>query len=338
MFVSGKVAKYWHLDGKNSVRCELCPHACLIPDGKGGICRVRRNEGGILVSDAFAEVISLSVDPVEKKPLYHFYPGSDILSTGPRGCNFSCGFCQNWEISQKDGLTYHAEPAQLVSLAEEYNSIGIAYTYTEPTIAFEFVLETGRLAKEAGLKNVLVTNGFIEPKPLMDLLDVVDALNIDLKSMDTEFYRKHCGGRLEPVLRTIELCKKQGAHVEITNLLIPNFNDSDGAIMALIDFVGSVDPLIPVHFSGYYPCFRFTAPPTPLDRLLRAYEIALEKLPYVYIGNRRTEIGSDTFCPKCRNRLVSRSGFSAKIVGIDDSGNCNNCGRLTDIIGQWTKN
>jgi pyruvate formate lyase activating enzyme len=336
--MSRKTAKYWHSEGDNSVRCELCPHGCLIRNGKRGICRVRRNDGGVLISDAFAEVISLSVDPIEKKPLYHFYPGSDILSTGPRGCNFSCGFCQNWEISQKDGATNHIEPSQLVSLAEEHSSIGIAYTYTEPVIAFEFVIETGKIAKEAGLKNVLVTNGFIEQKPLIDLLDVVDALNVDLKSMNDEFYRNHCGGRLEPVLRTIELCKKQGTHIEITNLLIPSFNDSEGDIRALVDFIETIDPLIPVHFSGYYPCFHFTAPPTAIESLLRAFEIASAKLPYVYIGNRRTEFGTDTFCPQCGNRLVSRCGFSAKTVGIDNCGKCNNCGRSTDIVGSWTKN
>ncbi len=336
--MSDKIAKYWHIEEGDSIRCELCPHECFILEGKRGICRVRRNAEGELFTDAYAEVISLSMDPIEKKPLYHFYPGANILSTGPRGCNLACGFCQNWNISQEDGSTYHIEPQELAKLAQEHESIGIAYTYTEPTIAAEFVLETAKIAHKENLKNILVTNGFVKKEPLEDLLEVIDALNIDLKSMDDEFYKKHCGARLEPVLNTIRTCNEKGVLVEVTNLLIPGFNDSKENIGELVDFIESVDPFIPVHLSGYYPCYKFTAPPTPISTLIEAYRMASEKLAYVYIGNRRTDIGFDTQCPKCGNPLVSRSGFSAKMKGITNDGKCDNCDRPVDIIGQWTGN
>lgn len=331
-----EIAEYWHKETDDAVKCELCPHECYIKKGKRGICRVRHNEDGQLMTDAYSEVISLSMDPVEKKPLYHFYPSHDILSNGPRGCNLACGFCQNWNISQEDGSTYHIEPKDLVKLAKDHKSIGIAYTYTEPTIAYEFIIDTGRLARDKGLKNVLVSNGFVNQKPLEDLLKVVDALNIDLKSMDEDFYKKHCGARLKPVLETIRTCNELGTLVEITNLLIPGYNDSDELIRKLVDFIASVDPLIPLHFSGYYPSFKFTAPPTPSETLIKAYEIAKEKLAYVYIGNRRTDVGFNTYCPKCGNELVTRNGFSAKVTGITKDGKCDNCGRPVDIVGPWT--
>ncbi len=333
-----KKAEYWHALDDKRVQCELCPHECNIAEGKRGLCRVRYNEEGELFTSAYANVISLTMDPIEKKPLYHFYPGSKILSTGPRGCNLRCGFCQNWNISQEDGPTNHIEPDDLVALALQHDSIGIAYTYTEPTIAYEFVMDTGKLAKERGLKNVLISNGFVNRKPLNELLEVIDALNIDLKSMDDDFYREHCGGRLQPVLDTIRRCSEEGALVEITNLIIPGFNDSEENIVALRDFVVSVDPNIPVHFSGYYPCYKFTAPPTPESSLIRAYEIAKEKLPYVYIGNRVTDIGYNTDCPNCGNLLVSRTGFSSKNSGVDSSGRCAKCGTYVNITGPWTKN
>lgn len=333
-----KKAEYWHALKDKRVQCELCPHECNIAEGKGGICRVRYNKEGELFTSAYGNIISLSMDPIEKKPLYHFYPGSKILSTGPRGCNLRCGFCQNWNISQEDGVTNHIEPEDLVALALEHDSIGIAYTYTEPTIAYEFVMDTGRLAKERGLKNVLISNGFVNQKPLDDLLGVIDALNIDLKSMDDDFYREHCGGWLQPVLDTIRRCSEKGVLVEITNLVIPGFNDTEENIVALRDFVASVDPDIPVHFSGYYPCYKFSAPPTPESSLIRAYEIAKEKLSYVYIGNRVTDIGNNTDCPNCGNLIISRTGFSSKIYGVDSSGRCGKCGAYVNITGPWTKN
>ncbi len=330
-------AKYWNTtDDGERVQCKLCPQNCKIGDGKRGICGVRINKGGVLLSEAYAEVISLTMDPIEKKPLYHFFPGEAILSTGPRGCNLRCDFCQNWTISQMDGPTSTVTPKQLVSLALRENSIGIAYTYTEPTIAFEYVMDCSQLAREKGLFNVMVTNGFINPEPLEDLLEVVSAFNIDLKAMDDEFYQKICSGRLQPVMDTIAAIAKSKALVEVTNLIIPGYNDSAEKIVELVDFIASLDPSIPLHFSGYYPAHRFQAPPTEVKHLRAAYEIAIEKLSYVYVGNRRTDWGNDTHCPNCGNLLVSRSGFNGHIEGIADSGRCNNCGRPTDVIGRWT--
>ncbi len=330
-------AKFWSReDSGKGVICELCPHQCRIPEGKSGICRARVNHGGELFTKTYEQVVSLSLDPVEKKPLYHFFPGDNILSTGPRGCNFSCQFCQNWSISQTDGPTSRLSCDALVGAAISEKSIGVAYTYTEPTIAFEYVIDCGERIKEAGLRNVLVTNGFINPGPLVELLGVIDAFNIDLKALDDDFYRKYCGGQLEPVLDSIKKVAKSPSHLEITNLLIPGYNDSEENISALVDFVASLDRSIPVHFSGYYPCYKFTAPPTPVEILIKAFEIASEKLDYVYVGNRRTSWGNNTLCPKCDNLLVRREGFGARIEGIDEGGHCDKCGRKVDIIGPWS--
>jgi pyruvate formate lyase activating enzyme len=331
-----KKAEFWKAEGEK-IRCLLCPHKCLIADGKAGICRVRVNDRGVLKTSAYGEVISISVDPIEKKPLYHYYPGSDILSTGPRGCNLSCKFCQNWTISQADGPISKVSPKKLVEYAVSENSVGIAFTYTEPIIAFEYILDAGKIAHESGLVNVLITNGFINPEPFDKLLEVVDAMNIDLKSMEDDFYRDICGARLEPVMDTIRAASKSNAHVEITNLLIPGYNDSDDAIEKFVDFIASVDPLIPVHFSAYYPCYQFDAPPTPVETLDRAYDIARERLNYIYGGNRRTTWGNDTRCPQCGNLLVQRTGYSTRIIGISKDGLCENCGRKVDLIGAWSR-
>jgi len=331
-------AKYWKTDETaEKVICELCPHFCRIGDGKAGICNARINRGGVLYTEVYSEIISLSMDPIEKKPLYHFYPGENILSTGPRGCNLTCQYCQNWSISQNDGPTSTVEPERLVALALRENSIGIAYTYTEPIIAFEYVIDCAKLAREKGLLNVMVTNGFINPAPLAELLEIIDAFNIDLKSMDDGFYRKICGGRLEPVLDSIEAVAASDAHLEITNLIIPGYNDSPEKIAELVDFVEAIDPLIPVHFSGYYPAYKFTAPPTKTETLHEAFDIASEKLRYVFVGNRRTDCGNDSFCPQCGNLLVARSGFTARVTGITDTGECDNCGRPVDLVGKWSR-
>ncbi len=330
-------AEFWRSEDNNRVRCLLCPHECSIAEGKAGICRVRVNESGKLKTSAYGNVVSLSIDPIEKKPLYHFYPGSSILSTGPRGCNLSCQFCQNWNISQLDGPTSHVSPEKLVEYAVRERSIGIAFTYTEPIIAFEYIIDAGRIAHERGLVNVLVTNGYINPEPLSKLLSVIDAANIDLKSMDDDFYKKVCGATLSPVLETIRAVAKSDTHLEVTNLLIPGFNDSDILIDKLVDFIASVDRMIPLHFSAYYPAYRFTAPPTPVETLDRAFDIAKGKLVYVYGGNRRTAWGNDTRCPECGNVLVERDGYSTRVRGISADGLCEKCGRKVDIEGAWNR-
>lgn len=325
-----KAAYYEKLDG-NKVRCRLCPADCLLTEGKVGICGSRFNRNGKLVTDNFGELVTACYDPIEKKPLYHFYPGSVIFSTGANGCNFSCDNCQNWEISQTKVQTQFLAPANLVELASRNESIGVAYTYTEPLIWFEYILQAGRLIHEAGLKNVLVSNGYINPEPLEEILPLIDAANIDLKGMKPQFYKTVCKGKLEPVLKNIRRFHEAGVHLEITNLVIPGLNDTTADFEALTDFVTSISPSLPLHFSAYYPTFKMKNPPTPVSTLMLAYEIASKKLDYVYLGNVNIPDRSDTFCPKCHARLISRRGYSTSVVNFD-RGSCAACGHQTGIV------
>ncbi len=325
-------ASYYESLGDGKVKCVLCPNFCIISDGKKGICRVRTNRKGVLYADSYGEVISLSIDPVEKKPLYHFHPSSQILSTGPNGCNFSCGFCQNSEISQSEAFTRSVPPDELAELASKDGSIGVAYTYTEPFIWFEYIRDAGKLVHERGLVNVLVTNGYVNEEPLRELLPLVDAMNVDIKSIKPEFYSKVCGGKLEDVLRTVEIAAKS-CHIELTNLIITNYNDTEDDFEKLTDWVYSVNPSIPLHFSRYFPHYKFTEPQTPVETLKRAYKIAKSKLKYVYVGNIALENTSDTFCTECGNTLVTRSFYHIKPNGIKN-GKCKSCGSPVDFDGE----
>lgn len=301
------------------VHCLLCPQGCRIKDGGHGICRVRVNRGGTLFAASFARCTAYALDPMEKKPLYHFHPGATILSLGSLGCNLGCGFCQNWTISQADSPTVGVEPVQAVRAAQAERGrgcVGIAYTYSEPLVWYEYVLETARLARDVGLTNVLVTNGYINEAPLAELLPLVDAMNVDVKAFTDDFYRRHCLGRLEPVLRTVASAKASGCHVEVTNLLIPGENDSPREVDALVEWLAGVGRDIPLHFSRYFPHHRFSAPPTPPETLRRAQGQARAKLDYVYLGNVWGDGGSDTFCPACGNALITRAGFVARAPGL----------------------
>jgi pyruvate formate lyase activating enzyme len=324
-------ASYYESLENDSVRCILCPNYCTIADGKKGVCRIRSNRGGKLYADAYGEAVSLSVDPVEKKPLYHFHPSKPILSTGPNGCNFRCSFCQNSSISQHVVPTRHVTPEMLTEFASRDGSIGVAYTYTEPFIWFEYIRDAGRIIHEKGMVNVLVTNGYVNEEPLRELLPIVDAMNVDIKSMRPDFYKKVCGGKLEDVLRTVEIAHEL-CHIEVTNLVITNYNDTDEDFEKLAGWVSSINPSIPVHFSRYFPQYKFTEPQTPISTLNRAYEIARSKLSYVYVGNAAIEDASDTFCPKCRNLLIKRLHYSVITDGIKD-GVCEVCGFPFDIKG-----
>lgn len=328
-----KTAQYWHREETGGVRCELCPHRCLVREGRTGLCRVRGVKDGNLVALGYGSISSAHLDPIEKKPLYHFHPGSAIFSVGGWGCNFGCLFCQNWSISQEvsdDGAL--TAPERLISLAGRGGSIGIAYTYNEPVIGFEYVLDCARLVRGAGLKNVLVTNGFINPEPAAELLPWVDAMNIDIKSMDDAFYREQCKGRLEPVLALARQAVSAGCHVEITNLVIPGTNDADRNFAELAEWVaGNLGPATPLHLSAYRPEYKSRIPRTPAETLLRAYGICKARLPYVYLGNVLTAHGQDSECPGCGAALVRREGFAAQVCGIRD-GACSACGRAADFL------
>ncbi|HJN14306.1 MAG TPA: AmmeMemoRadiSam system radical SAM enzyme [Armatimonadota bacterium] len=327
-------AMYWSTEG-DRVRCALCPHRCLIAEGKAGICTVRANQGGKLVPLTYGRVGSVHLDPIEKKPLYHFHPGKSILSLGSWGCNLSCDFCQNWQISMDEAPTREMSSDEAVALAAREKSrgenIGIAFTYNEPLVWFEYILDTAKLGHEHGLVNAVVTNGEIEEAPLQELLPHLDALNVDVKAMADEFYRGICSGPSEPPRRTVELAYASGTHVEITNLLIPGENDSEGQIRELVDWIAGVSDRIPVHFSRYHPAYKMTNPPTPTETLARAYAIAGEKLKYVYVGNAQMPGMTDTNCPECKAPLVARDGMYEARCMVK-AGNCPSCGIEADIV------
>lgn len=328
-------ARYYEQLGEDQVCCHLCPQNCKIKPGQLGICRARQNREGVLYTLNYSKVTSLAVDPIEKKPLYHYYPGRDILSVGTFGCNFRCGFCQNWEIAHQDSpATREVTPETLVGVAleaqKESGSIGIAYTYSEPLIWYEFVYDTAKMVHQQGLKNVLVTNGFVQEEPLLELLPFIDALNIDVKAFTDEFYRKTCGGKLGPVLRTVELAQ-QSCHVEVTTLVVPGMNDSDKEITELVEWIASLDQGIPLHFSRYFPQYQFDLPATPLETLVRVLEIARSKLGFVYIGNAWDMDEANTYCPECGHLLIKRSGYGVDVKGLDGN-KCRECGHEVRVV------
>lgn len=313
-----KEASYWTKFQDNKINCHLCPKECIIAENKFGFCRVRQNMKGVLYSTIYEEITSMAMDPVEKKPLYHFYPGSYILSVGTNGCNLHCGFCQNWGISQtSDSGRQKITSDKIIQVAKSENSIGIAYTYNEPFIWFEFVLETAKKAKENNLKNVLVTNGFVNEIPLLEILPFIDAMNIDIKSFNPDFYRKICAGALNPVKKTIEMSAKK-CHIEITNLIIPALNDSREEISSLIDWVASIDHEIPYHISRYFPQYRMDINETPIPTLKMVKEIAEKKLSYVYVGNISLSEDNATVCPNCKSKLIIREGYNLTKYEIKD--------------------
>lgn len=327
---------------EHTIQCGVCPHNCRIRPGKTGICRVRVNRGQ-LVADNYAEVTSYSLDPVEKKPLYHFWPGSTLLSIGSTGCNFRCGYCQNWTISQRHAPTVAITPAEAVdmALAERIRRrcVGIAFTYSEPLMWYEYVVDTAELARERGLKTVLVTNGYINERPRAILLSRIDALNIDLKSIEPEFYRRQCGAKLDPVLDTITAAHEAGCHVELTNLLIPGLNDGHDRIERLVRWVAGISPDIPLHFSRYFPNHRFEIEPTPPETVLGACDLARHYLNHVYAGN-VGNLGCDTHCQQCGEQLIERKNYRIRFTGLTlrdgqaDVYECVRCGKQCVIAGK----
>ncbi len=281
-----KEALYYKQEG-DKIRCLLCPNDCLIPDAKLGMCKVRINKGNKLYTEIYNRTTSVALDPIEKKPLYHYHRGEYILSLGTKGCNFACPWCQNWSISQDaDTATFAITKEEVVARAKKAGSFGIAYTYNEPFIWFEFVLECAEFAKKNGLENVLVTNGYVNKEPLEKILPYIDAMNIDIKSIEDSFYKEHCLGKLKPVLENTKRAKEKGVHIEITNLIIPTLNDSDKNIAELVDWISeNLEADTPLHFSRYFPCYKMALPLTPVETLEKAKQIADKKLKYVYLGN-----------------------------------------------------
>lgn len=310
--------------GKEMLQCELCPNFCVIAEGKVGSCLGRKNIDGKLYAINYGQVVSIAMDPIEKKPLYHYFPGAPIFSVATYGCNLQCPFCQNWEISQEKAESKYYSPEELVKTALTYPTIGIAYTFTEPLIWFEYLFDVMKIARKSGLKNVLVTNGMINPKPLNKLIPLTDALNIDLKSIREDFYKGFVKGDLKSVKHTIETTKKF-CHIELTNLIIPTKNDSKEDISDLVDYCASLGRDTVLHFTRYFPYHKIDFPHTPEKTLLLAMEIARKKLDYVYLGN----IGghdNNSYCPKCKNLLVNRGYFNTIATGLKDNNICNKCG------------
>ncbi len=283
-----KHAMFYEKMDNGRVKCRLCHHSCNLALDATGVCRARKNVGGRLYSLNYACVTSIALDPIEKKPLYHFHPGKLILSVGTFGCNFKCGYCQNWSIAHRDAATTELEPSVLADMALEYvgkGNKGVAYTYNEPSIWYEYVLEAAKLVREQGLVNVLVTNGFISSEPLDLLLPYVDAMNIDVKAFTEDFYERHCNGTLEAVMKTVERAA-ESCHVEITTLVIPGLNDSPHEIGSLAKWLSSINPDIVLHLSRFFPNYQMTnISPTPAATLETVRESALEHLNHVYLGN-----------------------------------------------------
>ena len=340
-----KLALLWEKLSNNAIRCQLCNHFCYIQNGSIGACGVRQNKDGKLYSLVWDKLVAVNIDPVEKKPLYHFLPGSQIFSIATVGCNFRCLFCQNFDISQdpkppqRKVYGENWTPKQVVEQALKSGCRSIAYTYTEPTIFFEFALDTAKLAKKRGLKNVFVSNGYMSTEAAKMIAPYSNAINIDLKSFNPEFYRRISGGQLEPVLENIKLFYKSKILVELTTLIIPDHNDSNEELSQIAQFIASINPKIPWHISRFHPMYKMSdLSPTPTKTLKKAYQIGKKVgLSYIYVwappqaNEEFFEIG-DTFCPKCQKIVIDRKSWIPTLVNVDEKGRCKNCKEDLNLV------
>ena len=327
-----KEALLFREEGDSKTKCCLCSHRCTIAPSKFGICGVRQNREGKLFTHVYGEVIAAHVDPIEKKPLFHFLPGTLSFSVATIGCNFRCPFCQNWQISQKTKTKAESlseqplQPEDIIAAAKGYGCRSISYTYTEPTVFFEYALDTARLAKGSGLGNVFVTNGYMTPEALETIQPYLDACNVDLKSFQEEFYKKMCQAQLEPVLESIRLMHSLGIWVEVTTLVVPGQNDTEEEMAQIAEFIVSVNPDIPWHVSRFHPDYLYgEGTPTPVQTLKAAYSIGKKTgLRYIYIGNVWGE-SEDTLCPRCQKIVIRRRGFETRSLAIRKAA-CAHCG------------
>ncbi len=322
----------WFIKYEDYMVCTLCPHMCRIGEGERGICGVRKNTGDKIELLTYGVISGYSLDPIGKKPLYHFFPGMNILSAGSYGCNMRCDFCQNWQISQQSAGSYQARtsPQKLVQDAlNAKNNIGIAFTYNEPVIWFEFIRDVAVKAKEEGLFTVAVSNGYVNSRPLGEMTGFIDAFNIDLKAFSDTLYRKLTGAGIEPVKKALKQISASGKHLEITTLIIPGQNDNIKDIESqsgwIADELGDETPL---HLSRYFPMYKRNDPETPADTMETLFRAASENLKYVYLGNTRSHLGNDTMCSNCGTAVTIRTGYNTSVMNIDKEGRCTRCGNL----------
>jgi pyruvate formate lyase activating enzyme len=324
-------ARYWEAAKGGRVQCLLCPQSCLITDGKQGLCGIRKNIDGRLWAMAYGIYPAVHMDPIEKKPLNHFLPGTEVLSIGSVGCNLTCRMCQNWSLSRSgvDPRSRRLLPDELLAIAGSSGSPSVAFTYNEPSINFEYIMEAAPMLRDKGIRTVLVTNGHLRMGPWKEMMGVIDAANIDIKGFSEEFYKRVAGGKLQPVLDNAKASFASGVHVEITYLVIPTENDRPDELKAFSDWVvRTLSPDLPVHFTRFHPDHQMMhLPPTPSETMEMAWRIGKEAgLTNIYIGNMTGKGSNDTVCPQCGTLLISRQGYAVKVKGVKDS-SCSKCAR-----------
>jgi pyruvate formate lyase activating enzyme len=328
-----KPAIYFDELENSVIECLLCPHHCRIKPGDAGICGARINRNGMLYSLNYGELTSIGMDPVEKKPLYHYRPGKSVLSVGSWGCNMKCPHCQNWSIATKRPRHIQlVKPTQLLRIIDSEDSWGVAFTYNEPTVFFEFILDTARVAAKTGIETLLITNGYIERDPLELLIQSVSAMNIDLKGWNDDYYMKELGAKKEYVLRTIERAVEVGVHVEITTLIVTGKNDSLEELEEEFKWLSSLSKDIPLHLTRYYPAYKAEMPATNIELMKEAHKIAKKYLNYVYLGNVPEMEEGNTYCPECGALLIRRKGYNIELEKLDEKGRCTECGKEIPII------
>jgi len=345
--ISHHPGRYWHKLPDGRIQCDVCPRNCKLPEGSRGLCFVRAREGDQIVLTTYGRSSGFCIDPIEKKPLHHFLPGTPILSFGTAGCNLSCRFCQNWDISKSrefDRLTDQASPERIAEAAAELKCPSVAFTYNDPVIFLEYAIDISQECHKRGIKTVAVTAGYINPEPRKEFYNYMDAANVDLKGFTERFYNKICAGELQPVLDTLIYLKKETkVWFEITTLLIPGENDSEEELNAMTKWIfQNLGPDVPLHFTAFHPDWKMMdRPATPKSTLQNARRIGINNgLNYVYTGNLHDEEGDGTYCPSCKSKVIGRDWYQLKEWNLDIKGNCSNCGLKVPGVfesqpGQW---